>query len=88
MIIKINGLGDVKLSIAARARCHVKFFDNALYYPPYHSKYNPVERCWGILEKRQSACLRRKAGLSYVSTCAWRASKAARAASATRWSSA
>ena len=20
------------------------------YYPPYHSKYNPVERCWGILE--------------------------------------
>ena len=21
-----------------------------LYYPPYHSKYNPFERCWGILE--------------------------------------
>ena len=21
-----------------------------LYYPPYHSKYHPVERCWGILE--------------------------------------
>lgn len=21
------------------------------YYPPYHSKYNPVERCWGILEQ-------------------------------------
>ncbi len=20
------------------------------YYPPYHSKYNPVERCWGALE--------------------------------------
>ncbi len=20
------------------------------YYPPYHSKYNPVERCWGVLE--------------------------------------
>jgi Rhodopirellula transposase DDE domain len=20
------------------------------YYPPYHSKYNPVERCWGTLE--------------------------------------
>lgn len=19
-------------------------------YPPYHSKYNPIERCWGILE--------------------------------------
>jgi len=22
-----------------------------LYYRPYHSKYNPVERCWGILEQ-------------------------------------
>jgi len=21
------------------------------YYPPYHSKYNPVERVWGMLEK-------------------------------------
>ena len=21
-----------------------------LYYPPYHSKYNPIERCWGLLE--------------------------------------
>ena len=22
-----------------------------VYYPPYHSKYNPVERCWGRLEE-------------------------------------
>jgi hypothetical protein len=22
-----------------------------LYYPPYHSKYNPIERCRGILEQ-------------------------------------
>src|SRR5256885_5176300 len=21
-----------------------------LYYPPYHSKYHPIERCWGIVE--------------------------------------
>lgn len=21
------------------------------YYPPYHSKYDPIERCWGALEK-------------------------------------
>lgn len=21
-----------------------------VYYPPYHSKYNAIERCWGILE--------------------------------------
>ena len=22
-----------------------------IYYPPYHSKYNPIERCWGRLEE-------------------------------------
>lgn len=22
-----------------------------VYFPPYHSKYNPIERCWGILEQ-------------------------------------
>lgn len=22
-----------------------------VYYPPYHSKYNPIERCWGALER-------------------------------------
>ncbi len=27
------------------------------YYPPYHSKYNPVERCWGILETQWNGSL-------------------------------
>jgi len=27
------------------------------YYPPYHSKYNPVERCWGILEHHWNGTL-------------------------------
>lgn len=27
------------------------------YYPPYHSKYNPVERCWGILENHWNGTL-------------------------------
>jgi transposase len=22
-----------------------------VYYPPYHSKYNPIERCWSALEQ-------------------------------------
>lgn len=21
-----------------------------IYYPPYHSKYNPIKRCWAVLE--------------------------------------
>nr|WP_300971730.1 hypothetical protein [Thiocapsa sp.] len=28
-----------------------------LYFPPYHSKYNPVERCWGILEQHWNGTL-------------------------------
>lgn len=24
------------------------------YYPPYHSKYNPIERVWGVLERHWS----------------------------------
>jgi hypothetical protein len=27
------------------------------YYPPYHSKYNPIERCWGILEQQWNGTL-------------------------------
>ena len=23
-----------------------------VYYPPYHGKYNPVERCWSALERK------------------------------------
>ena len=28
-----------------------------VYYPPYHSKYNPIERCWGILEQHWNGSL-------------------------------
>jgi hypothetical protein len=27
------------------------------YDPPYHSKYNPIERCWGILENHWNGTL-------------------------------
>jgi transposase len=27
------------------------------YYPPYHSKYNTIERCWGILEQHWNGSL-------------------------------
>ena len=27
------------------------------YYPPDHSKYNPIERCWGILEQHWNGAL-------------------------------
>jgi transposase len=45
-----------------------------LYYPPYHSKYNPIERCWGILEKHWNGTLLRDVNtmLSWAQTMTWR----------------
>jgi hypothetical protein len=28
-----------------------------VYYPPYHSKYNPIERCWSSLEQKWGGVL-------------------------------
>ena len=28
-----------------------------VYYPPYHSKYNPIERCWSALERKWNGVL-------------------------------
>jgi hypothetical protein len=30
-----------------------------VYYPPYHSKYNPIEHCWGVLEQKWGGMLLR-----------------------------
>jgi hypothetical protein len=43
------------------------------YYPPYHSKYNPVERCWGILEHHWNGALLDSidAVIQFASTMTW-----------------
>ncbi len=44
------------------------------YYPPYHSKYNPVERCWGILENHWNGSLRDsiEAVLEFAASMTWK----------------
>ncbi len=44
------------------------------YYPPYHSKYNPIERCWGILEQHWNGALLDSldAVVQYASTMTWK----------------
>jgi hypothetical protein len=44
------------------------------YYPPYHSKYNPVERCWGALEGHWNGSLLDSldAVLEYAKTMLWK----------------
>ena len=44
------------------------------YYPPYYSKYNPIERCWGILENHWSAALLNtiETTLEWAKTMTWK----------------
>ncbi|MEH2004992.1 ISAzo13-like element transposase-related protein [Nostoc sp.] len=45
-----------------------------LYYPPYHSKYNPIERCWGILEQHWNGTklVDVETMLSWASSMTWK----------------
>ena len=44
------------------------------YYPPYHSKYNPIERCWGILENHWNGALLDSidAVIQFATTMTWK----------------
>ncbi len=44
------------------------------YYPPYHSKYNPIERCWGILEQHWNGALLDsvEAVIRYAASMTWK----------------
>jgi hypothetical protein len=45
-----------------------------LYFPPYHSKYNPIERCWGILELHWNGTLLRDVNVMqhWAQTMRWK----------------
>ena len=44
------------------------------YYPPYHSKYNPIERCWAALEHHWNGSLLDSvdAVLNFAKTMTWK----------------
>src|SRR6266436_1769629 len=46
-----------------------------VYYPPYYSKYNPIERCWGILEEHWNGTLLETVDtvLHWAGTMTWKA---------------
>ena len=48
-----------------------------VYYPPYHSKYNPIERCWGILEEHWNGeilnCVHK--AINWAGTMTWKGIK-------------
>ena len=45
-----------------------------VYLPPYHSKYNPIERCWGVLENHWNGALLSSIAttLNWAKTMTWR----------------
>lgn len=45
-----------------------------VYLPPYHSKYNPIERCWGVLEQHWNGTLLRSVAdvLQWAGRLTWR----------------
>ena len=47
------------------------------YYPPYHSKYNPIERCWGILEQHWNGTLLDALDtvLQFAATMTWKGAR-------------
>jgi len=48
-----------------------------VYYPPYHSKYNAVERCWGILEEHWNGEILDSVGkvINWAVTMTWKGIK-------------
>ena len=44
------------------------------YYPPYHSKYNPIERCWGSLERHLNGSILDtvEAVMNFTASMTWR----------------
>ena len=43
-------------------------------YPPYHSKYNPIERCWGALENHWNGTISDSIGkaVNWAGTMTWK----------------
>jgi len=48
-----------------------------VYYPPYHSKYNPIERCWAALENYWNGAILDSvtAALSWAENMRWKGIK-------------
>ncbi len=53
---------------------HSRLTIRLAYYPPYHSKYNSIERCWGILEQHWNGALLDSVDvvIQYARTMTWK----------------
>ncbi len=56
---------------------HYRLTVRLAYYPPYHSKYNAIERCWGILEQHWNGTLLDTvdAVVGFAATMTWKGAR-------------
>jgi hypothetical protein len=78
--IELDNGPEVSSSRTQFMRRMVEFSDrhqmrvNLVYFPPYHSKYNPIERVWGILEQHWNGTLLKtiETALGWSATFTWK----------------
>lgn len=58
------------VEFAHRHQLHIRL----AYYPPYHSKYNPIERTWAILEHHWNGAIldEVQTALNFAQTMTWK----------------
>ena len=83
LVINIDNGPQVGSSRTQFIKRMVEFADKTglrirlVYYPPYHSKYNPIEHVWGVLEKHWNGTILDKieTAIEWASTMTWRGIK-------------
>lgn len=78
--IELDNGPEISSSRTQFMRRMVEFSDrhqvriNLVYFPPYHSKYNPIERVWGVLERHWNGTLLEtiEMALHWAKTFTWK----------------
>lgn len=78
--IELDNGPEISSSRTQFMRRMVEFCDrhqlriNLVYFPPYHSKYNPIERVWGVLERHWNGTLLEtiETALQWAGTFTWK----------------
>ena len=79
LAIDLDGGSAVRSNRTQFIKRMVQFVDTTklsvhlIYYPPYHSKYNPIERCWAALENYWNGTILTsvEAALQWASNMTW-----------------
>ena len=80
LVIDLDGGSATRSNRSQFIKRMLKFADEnklkvrLIYYPPYHSKYNPIERCWAVLENHWNGTILDSIEkvMSWASTMTWK----------------